>query len=357
MDSNFANRTRQRGVAVVTALLLTTLAVTIVASLFWQQQVQVRSIENQRLQLQKQWILRGALDWARLILRENARLSRYDSLDQPWAVPLLDTRLDQYVENERMDTEASDATLSGQMVDAQSMYNLNNLVVNGAPVPKEVEIFSRLLGNLRLNPSLARDAALLIAASAARQIPAPNPANPPAQAMDPMTGLPLITPADTASQPQTPAPAPPVVAPSGPPMLEMTQVEDLLAVSGFTPEAVEKLRNLVIFLPRTQLATPVNINTAPAEVLAAVIENSSASDAAFIIATRTTAAFRERGDLALRLGQIPAVGSSNLGVRSNYFLVNGKVRLSRAALQIQALIYRSGSDQAPKTQVIWTREN
>ena len=42
-------RYRQRGVAVVTALLLTTLAVTIVASLFWQQQVQVRSIENQRL--------------------------------------------------------------------------------------------------------------------------------------------------------------------------------------------------------------------------------------------------------------------------------------------------------------------
>ena len=70
------SRTRQRGVAVVTALLLTTLAVTIVASLFWQQQVQVRSIENQRLQLQKQWILRGALDWARLILRENARLSQ-----------------------------------------------------------------------------------------------------------------------------------------------------------------------------------------------------------------------------------------------------------------------------------------
>src|SRR6476660_7911159 len=98
MGFDALKRGRQRGVAVVTALLLTTLAVTIVASLFWQQQVQVRSIENQRLQLQKQWILRGALDWARLILRENARLSQNDTLDQPWAVPLLDTRLDQYVE-------------------------------------------------------------------------------------------------------------------------------------------------------------------------------------------------------------------------------------------------------------------
>ena len=356
MDFDRARRTRQRGVAVVTALLLTTLAVTIVASLFWQQQVQVRSIENQRLQLQKQWILRGALDWARLILRENARLAQNDTLDQPWAVPLQDTRLDQYVENNRADTEASDATLSGRMVDAQSMYNLNNLAANGVPAPKEVKIFARLLGNLRLNPSLAQDVAVMVAASAARQgaVP-PGPADPAQpQALDPTTGLPLASDG-SGRQPQTPAPAPPVVAPAGPPMLAMTQVEDLLAVPGFTPEAVEKLRDLVIFLP--QAGTQVNVNTASPEVLAAVIENISASDAAVIVATRSRASFRNIGDLALNLPGIPSVGGSNLGVASDYFLVNGKVRLDRASLQIQALIKRSGRGPTPKTQVIWTREN
>lgn len=353
MDSSAFRRTRQRGVAVVTALLLTTLAVTIVASLFWQQQVQVRSIENQRLQLQKQWILRGALDWARLILRENARLSQYDSLDQPWAVPLQDTRLDQYVENNRTDTESGDATLSGQMVDAQSMYNLNNLAANGVPQEKEVRVFARLLGNLRLNPSLAQDAAVMIAASSARQVQAPV-AGQPAQKLDPTTGLPLVTGSnDGSAQPQAPAPV--VVAPSGPPMLAMTQVEDLLAVPGFTPEAVERLRNLVIFLPKAQ--TQVNINTALPEVLAALSENVSASDAAVIVATRTTASFRNSGDLALRLTGIPSLAGSNLGVASEYFLVNGRVKLSRAALQIQALIVRTGRGQSPKTQVIWTREN
>jgi general secretion pathway protein K len=352
MGYNAFRRTRQRGVAVVTALLLTTLAVTIVASLFWQQQVQVRSIENQRLQLQKQWILRGALDWARLILRENARLSQNDTLDQPWAVPLQDTRLDQYVENDRTDTENGDATLSGQMVDAQSMYNLNNLAASGVPVPKEVKVFARLLGNLRLNPSLAQDAAVMIAAGTAKQNLGGVPVAPPAQTLDPTTGLPRVQ-GGTDSPAQMQAPA--VVAPSGPPMLAMTQVEDLLAVPGFTPEAVEKLRNLVIFLP--QAGTQVNINTAPPEVLAAVIENISASDAAVIVATRTSASFRNSGDFALRLPGIPSVGSSNLGVASDFFLVNGKVRLSRAALQIQALIKRSGRGQSPKTQVIWTREN
>src|ERR1700739_4350747 len=89
----------QRGVAVITALLLTTLAITIVASLFWQQQVQVRSIENQRLQLQKQWYLRGALDYARLILREDARNSTIDYLGEPWSTPLEETRLDQFADS------------------------------------------------------------------------------------------------------------------------------------------------------------------------------------------------------------------------------------------------------------------
>jgi general secretion pathway protein K len=344
---------RQRGVAVVTALLLTTLAVTIVASLFWQQQVQVRSIENQRLQLQKQWILRGALDWARLILRENARLSNYDSLDQPWAVPLLDTRLDQYVENNREDTESSDATLSGQMVDAQSLYNLTNLAPNGQIVEKEVKVFARLLASQRLNPSLAQDTAAMVAASVPRQ-PAPaGSATGAEQNIDPLTGLPRANanPNTGATGNQGTAP----VTVSSQRLMPMTQVEDLLAIPGFTPEAVEKLRNLVIFLPKA--GTPVNINTASPEVLAAVIEGISASDAAVIVATRTTASFRNSGDFALRLPGIPSIGGGNLGVASDFFLVNGKVRLSRAALQIQAMILRTGRGQSPKTQVIWTREN
>ena len=344
---------RQRGVAVVTALLLTTLAVTIVASLFWQQQVQVRSIENQRLQLQKQWILRGALDWARLILRENARLSNYDSLDQPWAVPLLDTRLDQYVENNRADTESSDATLSGQMVDAQSLYNLTNLAPNGQIVEKEVKAFARLLASQRLNPSLAQDTAAMVAVSVPRQ-PAPaSSATGAGQDIDPLTGLPRAN-----ANPNTGATGnqgTPTATVSSQRLMSMTQVEDLLAIPGFTPEAVEKLRNLVIFLP--QGGTSLNINTAPVEVLAAVIGNISTSDAAVIVATRTTASFRSKETIANQLPGIPTVGPSNLDVYSNYFLVNGRVKLNRAALQIQALMKRTGRGPSAKIQLVWIREN
>jgi len=344
---------RQRGVAVVTALLLTTLAVTIVASLFWQQQVQVRAIENQRLQLQKQWILRGALDWARLILRENARYSATDTLDQPWATPLEDTQLDQYVENNRADSEGSDATLSGQMVDAQSLYNLTNMCPSGTIMPKEVAVFARMLTSLHLDPELAQETAVMMAAAYARPNPATssNPTGDSTQTVDKLTGLPQAsnnTGADTGA-------ATGISTAGKPRLLAMTQVEDLLAVPGFTPEAVEKLRNLVIFLPR---GTALNVNTASAEVLAAVIDKISLSEANVIVATRKNASFRSTSDLATRLPGIPPITATPLGFESSYFLVNGRVKLSRAALRIQTLIERGPRSQQPvKTKVIWTREN
>lgn len=308
---------RQRGVAVITALLLTTLALTIVASLFWQQQVQVRSIENQRLQLQKQWVLRGALDWAGLILREDAKHSSVDNLDEPWAVPLADTRLDQYVENGRADDESADATLSGAISDAQSRFNLTNLCPGGTIDPAEVAVFARLLGNAQLDPALAQATADLMATSLKK----PEEATP--------SG----------------------VGQSRPRPMEMVFVEDLLAVPGFNPAMIDKLKDFVIFLPRP---TPVNINTAPAEVLAARIDSLTLSDATSLTTNRSTASFRDLEDFAHRLPGKPfSLSTSNASVTTNFFLVSGKVRMSRAELEVRALIERNG----PSIKLIWIREH
>jgi general secretion pathway protein K len=303
---------KQQGVAVITALLLTTLAVTIVASLFWQQQVQVRSIENQRLQLQKQWILRGALDWASLILREDEKHSSVDTLDEPWAVPLAETRLDQYVENGRSDSEASDATLSGSISDAQARFNLSNLSLNGIINKDDVVAFERLLSNQKIDTKLAQATADLMAAA---------------------QKIPVIT------SNQTPAPQP----------MNFTQTEDLLAVQGYTQPMLDTLKNLVIFLP---LATPVNVNTAPVEVIAAKF-NLTLSDATTLTKSRDTATFKDVADFATRLlGKNLAASDKQASVTSNYFLVNGKVRMSRAELNMQALIERN----AGQTKLIWIRE-
>lgn len=313
----------QRGVAVITALLLTTLAITIVASLFWQQQVQVRSIENQRLQLQKQWILRGALDWASLILRADYNSSGdVDHLGEPWAVPLAETRLDQYVENGRADGEAGEATLSGGIVDAQSRYNLRNLVAaDGKPEMREVAVYQQLLASLRLSPALADATATAVA-----------------------EGLP---PAPMASG----APPPPPPSPSGKRPMRFVFLEDLLQIPGYTPAAIEKLKPYVLILP---MPTRINANTAPTEVLAAkmaTVDTLSKADAPVLVAGRNSAYFKNDGDIKLRLNK--ELPDGTFTVFSNYFLVNGKVKLGRAGLEVLALIRRDG----PTTRIIWIRES
>ncbi len=315
------SKRHQRGVAIITALLLTTLAITVVGSLFWQQQVQVRSIENQRLQLQKQWVLRGALDWTRLILREDARYSTVDHLGEPWAVTLAETRLDQYVEGANADSGASDAKLSGSIVDAQGRYNLTNLVKDGLVNEAEVAAFGRLLSNVQLDPSLARAAAVVIAST-----------YPPKTQEGTQQG-------ERSTGGETSRP------------MKFEYVDDLLAVPGFTPEMVAKLREFVVVLPKS---TPINVNTAPAEVLAARIDTLSLSEAAALVAARENTYFKDTNDFMQRLSGKPTTGVGDLiATSTGYFLVNGKVQMYRASMDMQALVERNQQS----TRILWIREN
>ncbi|WP_328804770.1 type II secretion system minor pseudopilin GspK [Noviherbaspirillum galbum] len=337
--------------AVVTALLLTTLAITIVASLFWQQQVQVRSIENQRLQLQKQWILRGALDWIRLILRTDD--TRVDHLNEPWAVPLAETRLDEYVENGRSETEASDAVLSGGLADAQGRFNLTGLAENGVPVPAEVAAFGRLLSNARLNPALAQATADLMASSQPKPVqqaqqgqfgqPGSQQTSQQAQGM-----MNQGTGDQQAQQAQQAMSATQAGSDTSRP-LPILHVDDLLAVPGFTPEALAAIQDFVIVLPGK---TTVNVNTASAEVLAARIGTLSLAEATALVAGRQAVPFYSVEAFRNRLAG-KEIQTGQLSVTTNYFLVNGNVRLNRATMRMQALIERK--NQSPR--VVWIREN
>lgn len=327
MRRAFPMPARQRGVAVVTALLLTTLAISIVASLFWQQQVQVRSMENQRLHLQTKWIQRGALDWASVILRQDYG---YISLDQVWATPLAETRLDQYIERERVQGENFAATLSGQVLDASARYNLNNLARGGFRDQTQVLVLERLLTNLRLEARLARPIADFVAAG------------------QPMTQPP--DPASTQAPPRTGAP------------MRLLRVDDLLAVQGVTPEFVERLRPFAIVLPLTTETTPVNANTAPPEVLAAVLPEYSMAEANALVEQRKRAPWRDIGQLRTELRQTPGMPDAKIAVTSQYFLVQSRIRLDRAALDAESLVQRGGrgtlvTPGGGGVNVIWTRQN
>lgn len=303
------SRQRQQGVAIITALLLTSLAIAIVTSLFWHQQVQVRAIENQRLQLQKQWIVRGALDWARLILQEDGKFSMVDDLSEPWAVPLADTRLDTYVASNSTGSDVASAVLSGVIHDAQSRLNLTTLASHGVISSVEVTAFEKLLNALQQNSSLARVTAQQIALTQLHDTAPPGASRP----------------------------------------IRFIQIDDLLAVPGYTPAVVAALRDYVIFLPRS---TPININTASIDVIAARISQISRADASMLVAQRRSKSFRNVTELASLLPNSPSVDPSLLSVTTRFFLVNGHITIKHASLQVQGLVERTGA----ATYLLWMRE-
>ena len=324
---------REGGVAIITALLLTTLAVTIVASLFWMQQVQVRSMENQRLQLQTKWILRGGIDFSRMLLREEGlQRPMYTSLLSIWNTPLEETKLDDYVEKERLESEKSDATLQGRVVDATARYNLNNLAQGPQVIPLQVELFKRLLQNVQVNPALAQKTAQAVA--------------------------------DGAATPPVPPGSPPPAARSSVP-LGLTRIEDLLAIPGYTVADINKLREVAVVLPALRPdgspvgETPINVNTAPAEVISALVPGFSVAQANALIARRKQADYRTTADFTAQLFGVPQTNypaQSMFDVKSEWFLVRSRVRLDRAALDAESLVNRQLT--TPNATVIqWVRQN
>jgi general secretion pathway protein K len=133
----------------------------------------------------------------------------------------------------------------------------------------------------------------------------------------------------------------------------MVRADDLLAVSGFTPAAIETLRNYVIVLPTT-VVTPLNVNTAPAEVLAALVPSLSLSDAAAMVSARKTVYYRQKTDFTSLSQMSGKTVTASWDVRSDYFLAYSRVRLDRASLDTVSLLYRPG--KLPATTVAWIRE-
>ena len=301
MRSRADPRRRERGAAVVMAILAVAVVATLVSGAFWQQNLLARQAENELAYAQTKWLFRGALDWIAVILREDARASPVDHLGEAWAVPLAETRLN---ENDGRDP----AWLSGEIRDEQAKFNLRNLAGPAGASPSEVEALGRLLALANLDASLAEPIAKRMLAA-------------------------------TATKDE-----------GGPGRLGLASVDDLLGFEGIDAAAVERLRPLVTVLPQP---TPVNANTAPAEVLAARIGNLSLSDARRLTSSRDRAYFRDRADVLNRLGELKlAAGDAEIAVSTHFFSIEGRVTYLRARLHGRALLRRDPG----RVELLWLRE-
>ena len=291
----------QRGAALLTAMVIVTLVSTLAAGMVWQQRRAVQIESAERARTQSAWILSGALDWARLILREDARNGGSDHLGEPWAVPLAEARLSSFLAADKDNTDdAPEAFLSGVITDAQARYNLTNLVDQGKPVAAQVAALARLCRTLGLPDDTAgRIADGLVQAQSAAQ-----------GRLD----------SDAPLKPQSP---------------------EQLVWLGADAQVQRALSPHVVVLP---VATPVNLNTAGREVLAAVIKGLDLASADRLIEARKRKPFATLQEAQAQLGSLPPLEVNTVNVTTSYFEVRGRLRLEARVMEQVSLVERKGLD-------------
>lgn len=137
----------------------------------------------------------------------------------------------------------------------------------------------------------------------------------------------------------------------------LDSVDSLLTIPGYTADTVRKLRPYVIVLPTR---TPINANTASAEVLAAVIPNLGLDRARALVQARDRAYFRNIGDVTNQLrgiapGADTTAAANLLDVQTHYFLVYGMARHERAQIGEVALVSRGDPVNNTATRIVWVR--
>ena len=303
---------RVRGAALLLAMLTVTLVATFAAAAMWQQWRAVEVETAERGRVQSAWILVGALDWSRLILREDGRAGGADHLAEPWAVPLQEARLSTFLAADKnvsqvddASTDTTEAFLSGQISDMQARLNLTNLAAPGTEQAVALRQFTRLFERLGLPP---QELALLT--DALRR----------AQAA-PGTGTSAAAGSNGGS------------APLMPPTVRQ------LSWLGLSPATVAALLPHVTLLP---VRTPVNLNTADIDVLLAAIDGLDIASAQKIVQAREARHLRTLSEVRDLLGASIDINEGAHAVASSYFEVRGRLRLGDAMVDERSLVRKLG---------------
>ena len=309
---------RQRGAAIITALLVVMLAATIATYLLAQQSRALTRTARATERAQVSLYAEPTLDWARAVLFQGRNSTR-TALTDTWAQPIAAQPL--------FNADGSSSVFaSGLMHDETGKFNLNNLVKDDRTASQDdIDIFKRLLKNLKLNPDLS-DAAVdwLDKDSDTR----PNGA-------EDGYYMNLAVPYRTAN-------------------VLMVQWQELARVRGFDAAVMRRLAPFVTALP---MRTKINVNTAPIEVIAALSNDISGEDTANLVRLRELP-FLSNDDIIKRLPSLkkawPAV-SPFVDVKSNYFSVTIAITGEAAAAHQTALLERPQSTPAGWPRIIWVQ--
>lgn len=304
---------RQRGVALITALLVVAIAAIAATAIITGGQ---RALLRTQLLLDSErawWYATGMEAWALSLLERDRQQGRTDHLGEFWAMqlPPLDVGDDEL---------GPRGLLHGQLQDAQGRYNLNNLAIT------EPEVLQRQIGIFRR---------LLACTGAADEFGADDLINA------------VIDWVDADDEQRFPGGGEDLLYLSGSPPYRaanqrMASISELRAVQGIDAQIYAALAPHVVALPQ---ATPINLNTATLPVLCALTDDpgSRANLAAF--AERRAEQPLEDVQQAFQAGALFGAGDlgidpEDLAVASHYFLARAEAFVGSGGVVLYSLLHR-----------------
>jgi len=296
----------QRGIALITAILIAALVASLAFALSARERQWLNLVSNRNDLAAAQSFALSAIDLARLTLRDDMRNNQVDHLLEPWTVPVPPINVEE-------------GKVGGRLIELQGRFNLYNLQSGGKVSSIGLAALQRLLATRNLPMHWAESLA---------------------QAMATQANLWQKTLAENKTANQAVSKILPVA--------NLAELADLAGIDG---EKLMVLEPLTVILPE---ATSVNVNFAPPEVLTALTPGLSLKDAERLVSRRATEHFKSAQDFvnALPENLRTSTASAPYTVESQYFLSETDAWCGRAHLRLQALLYRQRSKM---TETVWVR--
>jgi general secretion pathway protein K len=288
-------RIAQRGVAILIALVVIAIAAGIAGRMIWDRNLELHRTENLlRFQQNYEYAL-GAESWIGSLMHEELGTGPTVSLTQTWA-----QRLPPF--------PIPHGAIAGQVSDLQGLFNINNLAAQGGGVdPDQLGVFERLLAELRIDPDVAQAVASWVAST-----PGGSPSS-----------------LDSTYAAEDP--------PYRAPMAPMASTTELRLVAGLNFDQYQQLRLWVVALP---IPTALNVNTAPLQVLDALVPGVTSAALAAIAKQQRSGGFDSVSQFEGLLGQTVTIP---IGTDSSFFRLRLDIHFAGSRFHLSSMLYREPS--------------
>lgn len=316
---------RQRGIALITAVLVVSIAVIASTAVLDQGHFAIQRTATM-LDSERAWAYAtGAEDWVRTLLQRDAQDNSHDSLDEPWA--------------SAQTLPVDNGAITGEIVDLQGRFNLNNLGLarleagarrgsstTQSEFMQQAQLFVRLVENIEGASILIPDA-MGLAQSIRDWIDADSA--PTGNGREDGDYLRLEPPYRGANRP----------------MHSVTELRGVLEAlydprSGDARRVYQLLLPHVTALPVTGI-TPINVNTATPELLMALSARQGNAKLRAFVESRKDSPLTDRARINTELELAGNdVDTSLLDVSTRTFLLRTQVLVGHGRVALYSLIFR-----------------